>query len=441
MDDSNDLTSGNSNISLDFIRTYKFFYGFLLLALVFVVIGGWNGRPVIALLWSFACLASGAFVGFLFGIPRVLQQDNPAIVTANSASSSSGGTGSGGSSFQPTGYTIRVNTNLEQISDWLTKIIVGITLVELQSIRENLNRASEFIAYSIGGQDQKFFAGAILVFFSIGGFLGGYLFTRLFLTGAFYRAEQPNLGISRSDKEAIANSKIPVEHTKMQLTGTAAQAAQQVTSVGLDQLSSPSDIAVWAKAQLNAGNKEEAINGFSRAVSRLPGDVKLRLEYALALRQGGRPLSLVLEQLLEAYKRLTPETEAALRETVYEALIYSYLYVDPPEGFTNAIKYGEEYLNSVASPFSGAIYVDIAAAYAQKYAWYKAHPDESVDLAAVRNQTLDAVKAVLAKEPQWRERLRLLLDSKYPKDPAENDLEVFESDPEFRALLGLPPIS
>ena len=57
-----------------------------------------------------AATAVGAFLGFLFGIPRTLQ----------------GNTTPGPDEIAD----YRPNTNLEQISDWLTKILVGVGLVK-----------------------------------------------------------------------------------------------------------------------------------------------------------------------------------------------------------------------------------------------------------------------------------------------------------------------
>lgn len=52
------------------------------------------------------------------------------------------------SSTQP-GSSLTVNTNLEQISDWLTKIIVGVTLVEFQPMLEKMHGAAVFMAKSM----------------------------------------------------------------------------------------------------------------------------------------------------------------------------------------------------------------------------------------------------------------------------------------------------
>jgi hypothetical protein len=78
-----------------------------------------------------------------------------------------------------------VNTNLEEISDWLTKIIVGVGLVELQKAQSKLQEAAGLIAQALGGASQTSFAYALMVYFSIVGFFGGYLITRLYLQRAF----------------------------------------------------------------------------------------------------------------------------------------------------------------------------------------------------------------------------------------------------------------
>src|SRR6267378_5479414 len=71
----------------------------------------------------------GCLVGFLFGIPRTLQSDSLAPTNVS---------GGGKSNAQTSGYRQAVNTNLEQISDWLTKILVGVGLTQLQQIPTKL---------------------------------------------------------------------------------------------------------------------------------------------------------------------------------------------------------------------------------------------------------------------------------------------------------------
>ena len=81
-------------------------------------------------LWAIGIWSAGAAIGFL-AIPRVLQgRPVPGATNAQAPASS----GSSAPSPAAPVYEQRVNTNLEEISDWLTKIIIGMTLVELKQI-------------------------------------------------------------------------------------------------------------------------------------------------------------------------------------------------------------------------------------------------------------------------------------------------------------------
>lgn len=117
-----------------------------------------------------ACAAavSGGFIGFLFGIPRAL--------AANAASD--GRRGYGG------------NTNLEQISDWLTKILLGASLTQLGTLRSAGGDLVRALAPSFGVDGSAApFAATLVVYFVVVGFLGGWLLTRLFLGAALTAAD------------------------------------------------------------------------------------------------------------------------------------------------------------------------------------------------------------------------------------------------------------
>jgi hypothetical protein len=113
----------------------------------------------------------GALLGFLFGIPKTVQQ-SPMPASESGARRAD--------SLQST------NTNLEQISDWLTKILVGVGLTQIQSVRGDLAALSSYFA--IAGSPSVTLA--LVLNFAIAGFLTGYLLTRLFLTGAFVEVER-----------------------------------------------------------------------------------------------------------------------------------------------------------------------------------------------------------------------------------------------------------
>ncbi|MCW3088125.1 MAG: hypothetical protein JWQ78_1511, partial [Sediminibacterium sp.] len=114
----------------------------------------------LSLIVALAALICGGFLGFLFGIPRSLDKNE------------AGATRSFGT-----------NTNLEQISDWLTKIIVGVSLTQLPAIQRHLDVLTTKIATGFGkylGPEYAYpYSGALLAFFSICGFLYVYLWCML----------------------------------------------------------------------------------------------------------------------------------------------------------------------------------------------------------------------------------------------------------------------
>lgn len=140
-----------------------------------------------AMLWAAACFMAGFLAGFLFGVPKV----DGARAEDGRADGRRGR------------FSQLQNTNLEQISDWLTKIIVGVGLVELRTLPEHLKRAAGWVAQSLTGTSAAepaavSFAGSLIVYFSTLGFLAGYLLTMLYLAGAFGRAGQQAYGDSPS---------------------------------------------------------------------------------------------------------------------------------------------------------------------------------------------------------------------------------------------------
>jgi hypothetical protein len=127
----------------------------------------------------------GALVGFLFGIPHTRQ--------AEAGTAKPGGANPAASSdISPTDPDNRYepSTSLEQISDWLTKIIVGVGLTQLGKIPGKLKDLANYIASGMGDHpSNQAFAMGIAIYFSVCGFLLGYLFARLYLMEAFRAAE------------------------------------------------------------------------------------------------------------------------------------------------------------------------------------------------------------------------------------------------------------
>ena len=136
-------------------------------------VSGSSGSSIfsLALLLGLAALMGGGLLGFLFGVPRRLQET--------------------GAVNSPVTQSWVGNTNLEQISDWLTKILVGVGLTQILQIPGQLQRLTAFLAPALGNQpSSQIFALGLLGYFCIAGFLIGYLTTRLLLGRAFVMADE-----------------------------------------------------------------------------------------------------------------------------------------------------------------------------------------------------------------------------------------------------------
>lgn len=109
------------------------------------------------------CFVSGALftfsslIGFLFGIPR------PKVIDDSEK-------------FQSKYIG---NDNLLQVSDWLTKIILGLGLTQITKVPDLLRRMAGFITNNTHVSNQALIV-LIVLYFSCLGFLFGYLWTRLY---------------------------------------------------------------------------------------------------------------------------------------------------------------------------------------------------------------------------------------------------------------------
>lgn len=150
------------------------------------------GVAAYALSIALAALIIGIFLGFLFGIPRTLSAPSASQRAVAGGKTGDGdvtvGVASDGESAGGTNFG--VNTNLEQISDWLTKIMVGVGLTQIAKLPGATRVLADALKPGFGD-----FAGAgtlgvlIVVFFSVCGFLIGYLWTRIYLTKEFVNTE------------------------------------------------------------------------------------------------------------------------------------------------------------------------------------------------------------------------------------------------------------
>jgi hypothetical protein len=99
----------------------------------------------------------GGIAGFLFGIPRTVQ----------------------GRSSSDRAIHYQGNTNLEQVSDWLTKIIVGVGLVQIGHIVPALSKFAQSVKAPLGGlPSSAAFGLGLAISYSLLGFFYFYFWSR-----------------------------------------------------------------------------------------------------------------------------------------------------------------------------------------------------------------------------------------------------------------------
>ena len=154
----------------------------LLAIVVYASAGGFTGGSTF---WSVLALGAvvagaslivGAFFGFLFGLPRAVEQ-------AGSTSS------------------LVTNTNLDQVSDWVTKILIGLGLVQLGKIADGINGLASSLVPGLGGTPAaQAFAVGLLVYSAVDGFLVGYLWTRIVVSARLKEAAEELASAKDADK-------------------------------------------------------------------------------------------------------------------------------------------------------------------------------------------------------------------------------------------------
>ena len=113
----------------------------------------------------------GLFAGFLFGIPKHISKNLSGIYTSN--------------------------TNLEEISDWLTKILVGLGLTQISFIPSKVESIVLYLSYRMVNVPQNIIL-SILLYFIFFGFFAGYLITRIYLSKEFAKVEDDLRNLNRA---------------------------------------------------------------------------------------------------------------------------------------------------------------------------------------------------------------------------------------------------
>jgi tetratricopeptide (TPR) repeat protein len=331
--------------------------------------GGRLAAAVASFLAAIGPFAIGLLTGFLFGIPKVLQESN--------------GSGNG----KP-GRRTQTNTNLEQISDWLTKVLIGVGLTELTTLPGKIQDTAEYIALSINPATPSVAAAMslILIYFAVAGFLWGYLVTRLILEPALDRLEPDPATVKR-----LANAKPPNHEGDSLAKGD----ADEMLRFPISELRTADQFLAWGRAKLDQ-DPLKAREALERAVEQSPRD----------------------------------------RRAV-ENLSFASLYAPAPGGFERAIRAIRGFLDT---PFrqgdagDADLYAYLACAYGQQYSWERDESKQSPDaLKVIRDRAVAAARRAIELDPQWKVTLRSLKNP--TTSSGENDLAALKDDPELTALL------
>jgi hypothetical protein len=202
----------------------------------------------VGLMTACAAVLAAILLGFLFGVPYTKDSvlgnselDERDEDTHNAEPNQR--------RLQSRAFNYRPNTSLEQISDWLTKMIVGVGLVEIKIIPGKLRHLAEYISRGLGGSIQaEIFAFAILLFFSVCGFLFGFLWARIYLRRWYITADEE---LAKKLEATILKA------SKLELNAAALALASQVLNPGRDD------------APVPGGKINEAINAASSATRAL----------------------------------------------------------------------------------------------------------------------------------------------------------------------------
>lgn len=136
-------------------------------------------------LYLLAAAGLAAVLGLIFGLPRAL------------------------SSFQPTATErYKGNSNLEEISDWLTKLLVGVGLVQLATVPDQLHRLSDYLSQGMKVPNASAYVSAAIVYGAAVGFIFAYLWSRLRLRYLFEFSDRQASVASRGQQERRVASRI-----------------------------------------------------------------------------------------------------------------------------------------------------------------------------------------------------------------------------------------
>lgn len=407
-----------------------------------------------------AAFAAGGILGFLFGIPRSLSEPGDAASKEATADAAAPQTISP-STTKPAERNSTINSNLVQVSDWLTKVLLGAALTQIEGIFKGFRDLVGDLAPFMSGTGPCVAAtcppsvfgsgvvGGLILYGLIYGFMWGHLWTTLFLNIA-YRDLENSLRAPFNPKsvstvaqatESLREITTPATspsgaiRTDLNFTDDDRRAARTIVSTPLQQLSNPKDLADWARAKLVLSDLDSAVVAYRQAIGLQPNNATLMIELAEALGANNRYKDAAEQYRLVAALPATAIDDTRRNEARFNAVL-NFLYVPPPDGFRAALDMIRSMQGSDAFEANPHFWVLVASAHGQAYRYKQNDAAAAGELPDHREQALAAVKKVRAlatnQSNAWVEYLRTLWrPADYHNNGVDNDLEAFKDDPEF----------
>ncbi len=166
-----------------------------------------------------AWFSLGTLMGLIFSVPKSSGQRPPPPVPPTPPAAGASHEAVVAQNAQKRRSQYETNNNLVEVSDWLTKIIVGLGLIHLKDAPSVIKRVVAPLKCCLG-DCYLAFGTALLLGFSALGFLFGYVFTRLFLVRAFSDAD-PSEDVAEGDQrlqERMHDTKAAIDKASPGLT-------------------------------------------------------------------------------------------------------------------------------------------------------------------------------------------------------------------------------
>jgi hypothetical protein len=345
---------------------------------------------------------SGGLLGFIFGVPKSLTDGN---ATAGGASD----------------HTSQTNTNLEQISDWLTKILVGAGLTSLTSLPGFAAKVVDYLTshgyHGLPGEGTL--AVFLIIYFATAGFFWSYIETRTTLTELFAGIDPgvtPDLlQVARLASSEPGSPPAPGDDKILQLSPT------RLTTVEL--------LDARGSAEIRAGRLRDAIDFLQRAMHMAPSSPQIQRKLAYALSASNRTAE--AEKLISDTKAQAERAGSTVEQNRLALNeLFNALYV--PNGYDKAIEIGTALLNTDQAA-NGDLHFWLACAYGQRAAALR---QRGADFAVEKSAALESLRTMKQVRPDLLPLARSVWQpDTYQGIKDEDDLEVFRDDPDFAAIL------